>query len=135
MSIRRRELLQWAAAVPMAAWLGRAAAAPARSHGVCLWVCDDERLRSLLAAAGAPRSRVRVLPADVDCVRFARECLTATPEVIHGALRGGSFLVLSGTAEEAGFRMVEEGVLPTQWQDGQARITFRMLHRSRLSGV
>ena len=135
MSIRRRELLQWAAAVPMAAWLGRAAAAPARSHGVCLWVCDDERLRSLLAAAGAPRSRVLVLPTDVDAVRFARECLAAAPQVIHGALLPGSFLVLAGTAEEAGLRIVEEGVLASQWQDGQARISFKMLHRSRLRAV
>jgi hypothetical protein len=129
MSLKRREVLQWAAAVPVAAWMGAsAAAAPARA----LWVCDDERLRLVLGAAG---SRVKVLPADVDCVRFARECLSATPEVIHGALRPGSFLVLSGTAEEAGFRLREEGVLSPQWPDGRTRITFSMQHRSALRGV
>ena len=132
MSIRRRELLQWAAVLPVATRLGRAsAAAPVRT----LCVCDDERLRSWLAAAGAPRSRVLVLPTDVDAVRFARECLAAAPQVIHGALLPGSFLVLAGTAEEAGLRIVEEGVLASQWQDGQARISFKMLHRSRMTAV
>lgn len=132
MNRKRREVLQWAAAVPVATWLGRAAAAaPARS----LWVCDDERLRSLWAAAGAPRSCVRVLPGQVDSVRFARECLAAAPEVIQGALRAGSFLVLTGSAEEAGFRLVEEGVLAAAWPDGQTRITFRMQHRSAFKGV
>lgn len=133
MTLKRRELLQWAAAVPVATWLGQAAAAAPSERA--LLVCDDPRLMRLIAASGTAGTQVKLLPRDAEAVRFARECLAVAPEVIHGALRAGSFLVLAGTAEEAGFRLREEGVLSPPWQDGQPRITFSMRHRSRLRGA
>lgn len=132
MSVKRREVLQWAAAAPLAGWAWSAAAAPSTR---LLFVCDDERLKPLNLWISAPGSQLKLLPPDVDCVRFARECLAAAPEVIHGALRPGSFLVLTGAAEEAGFRLREEGTLNPPWLGGQPRITFSMQHRSGLRGA
>jgi hypothetical protein len=128
MNIQRREVLRIAAAVPMVAWLGKAAAGafPVRE----LFVYDHKSMLSLMEA---PRrggrttsgSLVKVLPVDADWVRFARECLATAPVWIHGVLCPASFLVLTGAAEEEGYRMCGERWL----RSGQA--AFSMQHRSR----
>jgi hypothetical protein len=137
MSLKRREVLRMVAAVPAAAWLGNAVAA---SEAVrWLFVYDDESHASLAdslarrGVAAAPGSLSKLLPADGDCVRFARECLASAPEVIHGVLRPASFLVIAGTAEEAGFRAIEERMQRSPRGSGQ--VLFSMQHRSRLRGT
>lgn len=67
-----------------------------------------------------------------DRVRFAREVLASTPQMIGGLTRHADRLVLTGTAEEVGFRVVEEAVLAGSGKQ-QALVFWRMQHRRELS--
>jgi hypothetical protein len=133
MSLRRRDLLLLAAAMPAAACLASAAAAVAAGRApprrlfvygpgvpACVW--QPLAVRQGLALRHLP---VQALALEGDRVRFARACLAGAPDLIGGVLPAADFLVLSGTAEEAGLRLREERLLRSPGQPGHVVFSMR----------
>ncbi|HVY79561.1 MAG TPA: hypothetical protein VG994_01155 [Steroidobacteraceae bacterium] len=71
-----------------------------------LFVADDELFYASQLAAEAASRGWRILPVTGDRVRFAREVFgPGAPDVIAGATRYADFIVLTGCASEAGYRL------------------------------
>jgi hypothetical protein len=130
MSLTRRDMLLLAAALPAAGGLGRdaAGAVPRRrifvyGPGVPASLWQSLAVRQGLATGHLPMAALLL---EGDRVRFARACLAGTPDLLGGVLPAADFLVLCGTAEEAGWRLREERLLRAPGQPGH--VVFRMQH-------
>jgi hypothetical protein len=106
MSLMRRELLLLAAALPAAARLGATRASQPAARR--LFVYDPRLPAAVWRPLAAQHGLIEALLLEGDRVRFARACLATAPDWIGGLIRPADLLVLAGSAEEEGLRLLKE---------------------------
>ena len=96
------------------------AAAVMRSAESQLLLFDPERADACRSAEGAVGYGCAVRPIEGDRVRFASELFArgAAPEIVSGLTHYADFILLSGCAEESGYRVLSERVLPAVAESG-----------------
>jgi hypothetical protein len=127
----RRGFLGLLIALPGAALLRWTSAPGAVSRSGPLFVYDAGLSESAWLPVARPYAPVEARALEGDRVRFARAVLAAAPESIAGLTRHADFLLLAGTAEEEGFRVVEQPVSRSASQP--ALVFFRMRHRRAIA--
>jgi hypothetical protein len=127
MSMRRRDLLRAAAVLPAATWLAGARASEAGPRR--LFVYEPRLPGELWRPLAAGQGLLQAVPIAGDRVRFARACLASSPDWIGGVVRPADLLVLAGSAEEEGFRMLTERT--GLKAGGAGHVYFSMQRRGR----
>jgi hypothetical protein len=123
----RRGFLGLLVALPGAALLRWTPAQGAVNGSRMLFVYEAGLSESVWLPVARRYAPLEVRPIEGDRVRFARALLAAAPQSIGGLTRHADLLLLVGTAEEAGFRVVEQSVSRPTGQP--ALVLWRMQHR------
>ena len=94
---------------------GSVAVVPAHAASLTkrrIWVYDPAlpAIMPLVEAARATGDDVRAIGGD--CIRFARDMVGDGTASLAGVTRYADFLMLSGVAAEAGYRVVSQAMLP-----------------------
>lgn len=126
MSLRRRDVLQWGAALPLILPGVMHASQPADLKALFVYEPTLPAALYRRLAAQAPGS-LALLPMQGERVRFARACLAQGPDWLGGLIRPADLLILAGTAEEAGLRLREERLVSSG--RGAPHLMFTMQRR------
>lgn len=130
----RRDFLGLLATLPAAAVLRWTPAWGASTRARMVFVHEAALPRSVWLPMALRHAAVSPRALEGDRVRFARAILADAPLLIGGLTRHADLIVLAGTAEEAGFRLVEQSTL-AQPASQPALIFWRMQHRRVREGV
>jgi hypothetical protein len=122
MSFPRRGFLRLLVALPGAALLRWTPAEGAGGGSRRLFVYEAGLAESVWLPVARRHAPMEVRPLAGDRVRFARAVLAASPQSIAGLTRHVDLLLLAGTAEEEGFRLVEQSA--TRLGAGQPALVF-----------